>query len=384
MIVGILGGGQLARMLAQAGRRLGLDFLFLSPDRDACAAPFGEHLQAEYEDESALGELANRADVVTYEFENVPAESVAFLADRVAVQPSAAAIAVARDRFAEKTRFRALGMQTANFASVDSLEDLTAAVDALGLPALLKTRTHGYDGKGQAILRQRGDVSGAWRHVGGRPCLLETLIAFDREVSIVAARGADGSFAFYPVSENVHRAGMLRLSFSRDGDPVQSRAETFARRLMDDLDYIGVLALELFQAGGALLANEIAPRVHNSGHWTIEGAVTSQFENHLRAILGWPLGDSRLARPTALVNLAGSIPPGLETRLPPECILHDYGKAARPERKVGHITVLAENGTDETFAGRTAACLRLAGEDGLAAALEGSRIPLPTPPKSSR
>ncbi len=378
MIVGVLGGGQLARMLAEAGRRLGLEFLFLSPDADACAAAFGEHLRAEYTDEAALAHLATRADVVTYEFENVPAASVAFLESHVAVHPSAAALAVGRDRLNEKTRFRALGIPTAEFDAVTNLSELEAAVARIGLPAILKTRTHGYDGKGQAVLRAVDDLPSAWERIGGHPCLVEAMVPFDREVSVIAVRGTSGETAFYPVSENVHRAGMLRLSLSRPGDPAQAEAEALAVRLLDDLGYVGVLAMELFQVESALLANEIAPRVHNSGHWSIEGARTSQFENHLRAILGRPLGPTALTRPAAMVNVVGDMPQDLEARLPPGCRLHVYGKVPRPGRKLAHVTVLAD--ADPTFAARTVTCLRLAGEDEIAEKVESGAFAVPNTP----
>ncbi len=366
MNIGVLGGGQLARMLAQAGRPLGLKFMFLCPDPQACAITFGEHLCAGFDDEASLTQLAQWADVVTYEFENVPMQSVEFLERYVKVHPSSTALAVARDRLIEKRRFRALDIPTAEFSEANSLHDLEAAVDAIGLPAILKTRTQGYDGKGQGVLRTRRDLAPTWTALGGVPCIVEALVPFDREVSIIAARSACGAKVFYPLSENHHRDGILRLSLSRVGIGAQGRAEALIGRLLDDLDYVGVLTLELFQCGDALLANEIAPRVHNSGHWTIEGARTSQFENHLRAILGYPLGDTAITRPSAMVNIVGTFPPALAESVPACSALHAYGKAERPGRKIGHLTLLCANCEDTEFRECLAHCLTLTEEVELA------------------
>jgi len=366
MNVGVLGGGQLARMLAQAGRPLGLKFMFLSPDPQACATPFGEHLCAGFDDEASLTRLAQWADVVTYEFENVPVRSVEFLERHVTVHPSSTALAVAGDRLIEKRRFRTLDIPTAEFLEVNSLQDLEAAVDAIGLPAILKTRTQGYDGKGQGVLRARRDLAPTWTALGGVPCILEALVPFEREVSIIAARSASGAKVFYPLSENHHRDGILRLSLSCVESGAQARAEALIGRLLNDLDYVGVLTLELFQRGDTLLANEIAPRVHNSGHWTIEGARTSQFENHLRAILGHSLGETTITHPSAMVNVVGTLPSGLEKAVPPCSTLHAYGKAERPGRKIGHLTLLCANCEDTAFRECLAHCLTLAQETELA------------------
>ena len=339
MIVGIVGGGQLARMLALAGLPLGLRFIFLDPAEDACAAPLGEHLHGAYDDPRLLDRLARASDVVTYEFENVPETSIEYLARRVPVHPAARALATARDRLNEKSLMRELSIPTVPFIAVDSLEGLRRAVEEIGLPALLKTRTLGYDGKGQALLRDEGDVERAWTALGSVPLILEGFAHFQREVSIIGVRGWDGETRFYPLAENIHRDGILRLSRSRPGDPLQAPAERYARDLMERLDYVGVMALELFQVGDRIVANEMAPRVHNSGHWTIEGAVTSQFENHLRAILRLPLGDTAAVGHAAMVNFVGEIPDRTLLLSTPRLHLHDYGKFPLPGRKVGHATL---------------------------------------------
>lgn len=339
MRVGIIGGGQLARMLALAGLPWAHQFVFLDPAADACAGPLGKRLVADYDDERALLELAGQVDVVTFDFENVPARSLEVLAGRVPVHPGARALAAAQDRLHEKTLFRELGMATAAFEVVDGAAGLPAAVVALGLPALLKTRRFGYDGKGQWLLRTAADVEVAARELGDTPALLERLVPFEREVSLIAARGRDGAVACYPLAENRHRNGILHTTFCRTSDPLQQEAEAQVGRLLEVLDHVGVLAVEFFVCDGALLANEFAPRVHNSGHWSIEGAETSQFENHLRAILGLPLGSTRARGDYAMLNLIGAVPDPARVLAVPGAHLHDYGKAPRPGRKVGHITV---------------------------------------------
>jgi 5-(carboxyamino)imidazole ribonucleotide synthase len=341
VIVGVIGGGQLGRMLALAGFPLGLRFIFLDPAADACAGSLGEHLRAPYDDPDALQHIARLADVVTFEFENVPSDAVEFLAARLPAYPPALALAVAQDRLVEKSVFREIGIPTPPYAPVESEADLHAAVARIGLPAVLKTRRLGYDGKGQAVLRDADDLTPAWQRLGGVPLILERFVAFDREVSMVAVRGRNGETAFYPLVENVHRDGILRVSCSRPDDAMQGIAEDHAGRILDRLGYIGVLAFEFFQAGDELLANEIAPRVHNSGHWTIEGAEVSQFENHLRAILGLPLGATGAVGHAAMVNFIGDMPPAPEVLALPHTHLHDYAKQPKPGRKVGHATIAA-------------------------------------------
>ncbi len=317
-LVACIGGGQLGRMLALAGLPLGLDFRFLDPAADACAGAVGELLVGEYGDPAALDRLAAGADVVTYEFENVPVEAAA----RVSAVPGIAALERGQDRLHEKELFRSLGIPTARFGTLD---------DA-GLPALVKTRRLGYDGKGQRLVETDGQL--------GDGELAEELLRFDRELSIVGVRGRDGETRFWPLGENVHRDGILRVTRAPAADAQQADAEAICTALLDALGYVGVLAVELFEVDGKLLANEFAPRVHNTGHWTIDGAVTSQFENHLRAILGLPLGATDARAPCVMVNLIGDIPPLAELAGLPGARVHVYGKEPRPGRKVGHVTLV--------------------------------------------
>ncbi|TAN66176.1 MAG: 5-(carboxyamino)imidazole ribonucleotide synthase [Methylobacter sp.] len=343
MIVGVLGAGQLARMIALAGIPLGVDFIFLDPSADACANRLGEPLIGDYNDPKLLAQLAERADVVTYEFENVPSEVAEFLASHTQVHPSPKALAVAQDRLAEKTFFHDIGIPTPDYAAVDSLESLQQAMTTIGYPAILKSRTQGYDGKGQSLLKSEDDLTGAWALLQGVPSVVEAFVPFSREVSIIAVRNVSGAIVFYPLSENLHRGGILRVSECRADDPMQRQAETYVSRLLEALDYVGVLALELFEIDGKLVANEFAPRVHNSGHWTIEGAETSQFENHLRAILDLPLGATTPVGNAAMVNFIGGLPETKDILEIPKAHLHLYDKSPRKGRKVAHATVRAEN-----------------------------------------
>ncbi len=343
MIVGVLGAGQLARMIALAGLPLGLDFIFLDPSVDACANRLGEALIGDYNDPELLAQLAERADVVTYEFENVPAEVAEFLASHTQVYPSPKALAVAQDRLIEKSFFRDLDIPTPDYAAVDSLENLQQAMSTLGYPAILKSCTQGYDGKGQSLLKSVDDLTSAWELLQGVPAVVEAFVPFNREVSIIAVRSVSGETVFYPLSENLHRGGILRVSECRADDAMQQQAEAYVSRLLEALDYVGVLALELFEVDGKLLVNEFAPRVHNSGHWTIEGAETSQFENHLRAILGLPLGSTAPVGKAAMVNFIGGLPETEELLTIPHAHLHLYDKAPRKGRKVAHATVRTDN-----------------------------------------
>lgn len=335
--------------------------MFLSPDPHACARAFGEHLCVAYDDPDGQRHLADWADVVTYEFENVPQTAVALLERRRSVYPSSLALAASRDRLVEKRRFQTLDLSTADFLAVNSVAELIDAAAAIGLPAILKSRVQGYDGKGQVVVRHTSELPAAWVRIGNVPCILESLVAFDRELSIIAARAQTGATVHYPVSENHHREGVLRLSRSREGDAMQAHAEAMISRLLHDLDYVGVLALELFQVGDRLLANEMAPRVHNSGHWTIEAAPTSQFENHLRAICGLPLGATAPIQQAATVNLIGRLPPEADIRAIAGAVPHFYGKAERPGRKVGHVTLTGAPLNPEPFDLRLARLLQVAG-----------------------
>jgi 5-(carboxyamino)imidazole ribonucleotide synthase len=344
LTVGVLGGGQLGRMLALAGYPLGLRFRFLDPAPEAPAGQLAEHLIGNYTDRECLQRFARDLHLVTYEFENVPVEVAQILQQTVPVFPPPAALEVSQDRLMEKTFFRRLGIPTAPFAPVDSRWDLDEALARLGFPALLKTRRFGYDGKGQFLLRTPADVAAAWTALGGRPLILEGFVAFERELSQIAVRGRDGATGFYPLVENHHEAGMLRLTLAPAPGltaDLQAEAVAFVGRVLAALDYVGVVAVEFFQKAGHLIANEMAPRVHNSGHWTIEGAETSQFENHLRALLGWPLGSPAAVGPCAMVNLIGTVPEARAVLAVPDAHLHLYGKASRPGRKLGHVTVRA-------------------------------------------
>jgi 5-(carboxyamino)imidazole ribonucleotide synthase len=317
-LVACIGGGQLGRMLGLAGLPLGLELRFLDPAPDACAGAVGELVVGAYDDPDGLERLARGADVVTYEFENVPVDAAA----RVGAVPGVAALERGQDRLHEKELFRSLGIPTARFGSLEET----------GLPALVKTRRLGYDGKGQRRVEEPEAIG-----VGE---LAEELVPFDRELSVVGVRGRDGETRFWPVGENVHRDGILRVTRAPAPNAPQREAEALCAALLDELGYVGVLAVELFEVDGRLLANEFAPRVHNTGHWTIDGAETSQFENHLRAILGLPLGPTGARAPSVMVNLIGTLPPVEELLALPGAHVHLYGKEPRTGRKVGHVTLV--------------------------------------------
>ncbi len=346
--VGILGGGQLARMLALSGAPLGLRFRVLDTVADACAGQFAPLIVGDYRDTATLAAFSAQVDVATFDFENVPAESAQWLSERVPVFPNPRALAVAQDRLAEKTLFRELGIPVPDFADVPDRAALDAAVAAIGTPCILKTRRLGYDGKGQFRIKTPGDVDAAWDALGAQAAtvglILEGFVAFERELSVVAVRGRDGTFRTWPLTENWHVDGVLSASLApaRADAALQSRAVAHARSLAEALDYMGVFALELFCRDGELLANELAPRVHNSGHWTIEGSETSQFENHLRAVLGLPLGDTRMVGHACMLNWIGAMPDAAAVLREPGGHWHDYGKEPRDGRKVGHATLRAD------------------------------------------
>jgi 5-(carboxyamino)imidazole ribonucleotide synthase len=342
--IGILGGGQLGRMLALAAARLGLDVVILTPDEGSPASRVARRtLVAAYDDPDALAALARAADVVTYEFENVPVRAVeALTALGAQVAPGADALRVAQDRVKEKTFLNAAGAPTVDFAQIDSAADIVAALSRTGLPALLKTRREGYDGKGQAWIRDATQAAAAFGTVGGVPSVLEARADFRRELSIIAARGRGGEVAFYPLSENVHEGGVLRttLAPAEVTPAVRDEAERIARAVLGRLDYVGVMGIELFDLGEAgLLVNEIAPRVHNTGHWTQDGCEVDQFELHIRAVAGWPLGDTTPMVRVEMTNLLGDeVDDWLAIAAEPNARLHLYGKGEpRPGRKMGHV-----------------------------------------------
>jgi 5-(carboxyamino)imidazole ribonucleotide synthase len=345
MRIGIIGAGQLGQMLGFAARDLGVECRFIDPGNAPPAAACGEVIRRPFDDDAALAELAASCDVITYEFENVPVEALHKIEDRVPIYPPPEALRHSQDRLDEKRLFDRLSIPLPGYRPIDSREDLAAAVETLGLPLVVKTRRFGYDGKGQFVVREAGDIDAAWRALGGTALIAEQWVPFDYEVSCIGVRNIHGDISTYPLSRNVHEGGILRTSRSPvDVPALAAKAEDYVRRLLDHLDYVGVLALELFVCGDQLLANEFAPRVHNSGHWTIEGSVTSQFENHLRAVMNLPLGSTASRGHAGMVNLIGEIPAA--ARKLSGVALHDYGKAPRPGRKLGHITVTAETAAE--------------------------------------
>ena len=340
--VGILGGGQLARMMALAGIPLGCEFSFLDPSPQACAASTGKLHLAEFSNLEAIRVLAADIDVATFDFENVPAESARAMAALRPFHPGVAALENCQDRLLEKRLLAGLGIPVPQFRAVSSRTDLLAAIDHLGFPAVLKTRRLGYDGKGQAVLRQPEDLEPAWQQLGHAELILEAFVPFAAECSLVSVRTADGHVRFWPLTQNIHANGVLVMSRPGGlGEQRQAQAEGYARQLLEHWSYVGVMAVEFFLHNDALLANEIAPRVHNSGHWTIDAAVTSQFENHLRAILGMPLGDTAMTRHSLMFNWIGELPDRQRALSTPGLHWHDYDKAPRPGRKIGHATVTA-------------------------------------------
>jgi 5-(carboxyamino)imidazole ribonucleotide synthase len=364
-VIAVLGGGQLGRMLALAGIPLGCRFRFLDPSPEATARVLGPLVVGPLGDAACLDKVARGATVVTYEWEGVPAVGARTLTAGVPVRPDPSALEVAQDRLVEKGMFTDLGIETPAHAAVDDRAGLTRAIESVGLPAVLKTRRGGYDGKGQVVLQEPGGVDAAWDALGGVSLVLEARVPFTRELSVLAVRGLDGDTRCWPLVENVHERGILRTS--RAPAPglstgLQSTGEAIATRVLDELGYVGVLAIELFEHDGRLLANELAPRVHNSGHWTIEGSTTSQFENHLRAVLGWPLGSTAVPGHAGMVNCIGTMPDPGGILAIDGAHLHDYEKAPRSGRKVGHVTVVAP--TPEARDARLAAVRALVHNDG--------------------
>ncbi|MGN6728570.1 MAG: 5-(carboxyamino)imidazole ribonucleotide synthase [Rhodanobacteraceae bacterium] len=350
--VGILGGGQLARMLVLAGAPLGARFLVVDGVADACAGQVAPLIRADWRDFDALEKFAQQVDVATFDFENVPADTAQWLTERTRVFPNPRALSTAQDRLAEKTLFRECGLGTPAFAPVDTRADLDAALREIGAPAILKTRRLGYDGKGQFRLRSIADADAAWQALGANAhgLILEAFVPFECEVSVVAVRGRDGDFRTWPLTRNWHSDGILSASLAPApvDDAIAQAAFAHARTIAEKLDYVGVFALELFVYedavhGQKLLGNEMAPRVHNSGHWTIEGAITSQFENHVRAVLGLPLGDTAAFGRSCMLNWIGELPDARAIFNESDAHWHDYGKSPRAGRKVGHATLRARD-----------------------------------------
>ncbi len=349
--VGIIGAGQLGQMLGLAGRRMGLEFVFLDPSEDPPAAIVGPVLKYPFDSEEGLARLAEMTDIITYEFENVPVAAIDRISPSTTVYPPAEALRYAQDRLSEKSLFESLDIPVPAFRAVDSADDLMRAANAIGLPIVLKTRRLGYDGKGQFVVRREEEASAAVAALGGKDLIAEQWVPFEREVSAIGARNVSGEIAHYPLTENQHDNGILSVSRApADGAHLETIARGYLASLLTRLDYVGVLALELFVTSDGLLANEFAPRVHNSGHWTIEGARTSQFENHLRAILDRPLGDTSMRGHAGMLNLIGEMPADRKELETPPWHLHDYGKAPRPGRKLGHATIVSATADDRDLA----------------------------------
>lgn len=343
MKIGVLGGGQLAQMLALEGIPLGFRFRFFDPSPDVPAAAVGEHICASFEDTAALDSFCENLDLVTYEFENVPTATVEYLARKLPVHPSLACLTVTQERLAEKVLLQQLKIPTAEFIAIDTAEDMYNVAKHIGFPCMLKTRRSGYDGKGQRFIQNEKELLPAWKELGNVPVIAEQYVQFSRELSLLAVRSLHGSVQYYSLTENLHSEGILRRSTAPALSSLQTIAESYASLIMNHLHYVGVFCIEFFERDGALMVNEMAPRVHNSGHWTIEGAKTSQFENHLRAISGMPLGSTDILFPTVMFNCIGTMPDicmlmGIEN-----AHVHMYGKSARPGRKLGHITIMGNN-----------------------------------------
>jgi 5-(carboxyamino)imidazole ribonucleotide synthase len=345
MRIGIIGAGQLGQMLGFAARNLGHDCYFLDPSDSPPAAKAGPVIQAPFDDRVALSVLAEKCDVLTYEFENVPVAALADIAGEAPIYPPLDALRLAQDRLTEKQLFEELGIPLPKYHVVSSASDLRDAADAIGLPLVVKTRRLGYDGKGQFVLKETEQIETAWKELGGSDLIAEQWVNFDYEVSAIGVRSTGGEVANYCLTHNEHAGGILRTSRAPvDSEQLASKAGAYMQKMLDHLEYVGVLALELFVVGDELLANEFAPRVHNSGHWTIEGAETSQFSNHILAVAGEPPGPTANTGHAGMVNLIGKIPDA--ARELQDAALHDYGKSERPGRKLGHITVVADSTDD--------------------------------------
>jgi 5-(carboxyamino)imidazole ribonucleotide synthase len=349
--VGIVGAGQLGRMLALAGYPLGIQCVFLDRSATAPAAQVAPILTGDLEDAAQLAALAASSDVLTFDWENIAGQALAPLEKLTRVRPPRAALEASQDRLTEKALFSKLRIPVAAHAAIDSREQLIRATRRLGVPGVLKTRRLGYDGKGQFVLRHQDQIDQAWSAIGGSGLIYEKFQEFSREVSIVGARSATGQTVVYPLSANSHGGGILHYSIAPFINPkLERRAQIYLKRVMNALSYVGVLTIEFFVVKGRLVANEMAPRVHNSGHWTIEGCVTSQFENHLRAICDLPLGSTRALGHTAMVNFLGKMPDRERLLAIDGLAFHDYGKEPRPGRKLGHCTILKSRATERNSA----------------------------------
>lgn len=346
MKIGILGGGQLARMLALAGIPLGHEFVFFEPASESCAAVLGQHIQAQYNDEAKLKQFAESVDVVTYEFENVPVAAVEYIETFRHVYPSVKALKATQDRFVEKNMFANLGMLTAKFVDIQSRADIDNAISTLGLPLVLKSRLGGYDGKGQHVVKSADQVDDIWQDIAGIPFIAEQWMQFSREISIIAVRNQTGDIQYYDVAENVHKNGILHTSHNKTADNSAAKAREYAKQLLTELDYTGILTIEFFDTEQGLVVNEFAPRVHNSGHWTIEGAVCSQFENHIRAVANSPLGSCESRGVSCMLNFIGELPAANHYLSQANSHFHDYNKKPKPGRKVGHATLVASTELD--------------------------------------
>jgi len=343
VIIGVVGAGQLGAMLALSGYPLGQDFIFLDRSAATPAGRFAPVLTGEFTDPALLRQLAERSDVLSFDWENVSVEALreATRGKRVRIAPPLRALSTAQDRLAEKRTFNRLGIATTRYAPVETRSRLDAAVARIGLPGVLKTRRLGYDGKGQYVLRSPSDCDRAWQGLGGAALIYEEFVPFDYEVSIIGVRARSGEIRIYPLNRNQHAGGILHLTLAPWHAPALLRAaRTSLRRVLEAFNYVGVLTIEFFVHRGRLVANEMAPRVHNSGHWTIEGAITSQFENHVRAIAGLPLGDTAARGHAAMINLIGRMPPRSALLADAGLHLHDYGKEPRHGRKLGHCTIV--------------------------------------------
>lgn len=342
--LGIIGAGQLGQMLGVAAGKLGIETVFLDPSANPPAARVGRVIRQAFDSADGLAQLAQQSDVISYEFENVPVAALQKLAANIPVYPPLEALRCAQDRLLEKTLFERLGIPLAKFCPVSSRAELEQATTILAYPFVLKTRTLGYDGKGQAVVRNSKEREAAWEKLGSAPLIAEQWVDFDFEVSVIGARNRSGECVVYPLTENRHNDGILRVSrVPCRNTGLADPARQYLVKLLEHFDYVGVLTLELFVQGSRLLANEFAPRVHNSGHWTIEGAVTSQFENHVRAVLDFPFGETKALTCSGMVNLIGGMPSLAGFSADFSWFLHDYGKSARPGRKLGHITMLTDD-----------------------------------------